>query len=261
MLLLQSVNVDGSFIDSVKGLFQEFGFGPVIAVVMVLVFLFIFYKWMMVRITQKEKEKDEKIEELTKAIASIALDKNKPNSSSLTHTLSIESISDLTQHPIFFNIEYMLGVKMNQTIFSNAAKKNIFNDFLNVRFTCFNDMWKRYIKNSPHFEISREELNSQITKLFIDIDICTKQEYSKLGIPNDIMFELQKSSSLADVFLHSATETFIKTKVFKSGEDIIYNILTLSMHINEVIFNNLILSIEKFNGKLDNLEYKSKFNK
>lgn len=259
-ILLFQVNVDGGLIGSIKDLFLEFGAGPVLSIIIIGLILYVFYKWVIHKIVQKDKEKDKKIEELTKAMASIALDKNK-NTSGLSNTLSIEKITDLSQHPFFYNIEYMLGVKMNQTVFSSASKKNLFNDFLHVRFNCSLIIWKNFLKNTPHYEMSREELNVHITKLFIDIDNCRKKEYKNLNIPSNVMMEFQKSSSLADTFLHSASETFIQTKVFKSGEDIIYSILTLCMHINEVIFNNLILSAEKFNGSLDNLNYKSKLTK
>lgn len=260
MFLLQSVKVDGTFLDSLKDIFLEFGLFQVFGIITGLVLLYILYKWTINYLSNKDKEKDKKIAELTQAMASMALDKNRSSISGLTHNLSIENINNIQQHPLFSNVEYLLGVKVNKTNFSSLTKKNIFSDFLYVRFTCSVDSWKNFLEEESHFEITREVLHSKITKLFIQIDNCAKELYAQTDIPSNVMFELQKSASLADTFLHSATETFIQSKVFKSAEDILYSILTLSIHINEVIFNNLILSLEKIQH-LEDVEYNPKFTK
>lgn len=258
--------VDGNVIDSISNLFQNFGIVPILLVSFFAVVLYLFFIWIKRLIFSSDKKKKEEqiielqseVKNLTQAIASSMLNKKQYSNEGLVNSLTIDAIKDLTKHPVFSNIDYILSVKLNQTTFSSKIKYDIFRDFVIVKYTIFKDNWLKYLATHKNIETTREELKDQLTKLFITIDDEVSIELSNLKIPYIALVELNKSSQIGDKFLHSSIETFIDSNNFRSAEDIIYTILNLAVQVIEVIFYDLILNLEKLNGQLEQEVYEKK---
>lgn len=247
------IKVNTDYLSGLRDLFLSFGIVPILGVAVTGVLLILLYKWISVKIVSNLKEKDERIDGLTRAIA--AMNVNNGIAPGLTNSLTIEAMNDLTKHPVFSNIDYLLTVRINQTSFSTKKKHHIFKDYVDTKYSIFSDSLKTFLVHNKNYEISRNELKSRILHLFISLDEASSSKISELEIPYIALVELNKSAQMGDRFIHSSINTFSDSMNYRSAEDIIYAILNLSVQVIELVFNDMIINLEKLNGELDSIEY------
>lgn len=257
------MSVDGDTINGINNLFDSIGVIETVIIFAVVLFIWglykLIYSWGMNKFSEASLEKDRRISELTRILADSA--KSELSTINDTHYLGIDDFKNLENHPIFQNINYWLAVRINQMNLSNITKSNIFKDYVTIRYKAVIENWLDFIKKENIQKLTRNELNSRLVKLIIKIAEDVQKNIDVAEFPDIALVEMEKSVQIVDKIIISAIESFTSNKHFENGFDVVYTLLTIKMHILEVIFYDLVMTLEKLNGTLEKEIYVPKFYK
>jgi len=260
MLLLQ-MDVNGDTLNGINKIFQSIGVVQTIATFAIILFIWgcyrLIYKWGITKFSSIAIEKDKRIDELTKILAESA----KSDFSNTRNYLVIDDFKNLENHPFFQNINYWLAIRINQMNMSDVTKSNIFKDYVTIRYTAVKENWVTFIKNNNIDKLSRSELNAALVNLLINITKDVKNNIEIAKFPSVALFEMEKAVQIIDKIVISAIESFTSNQHFENGMDVLYTILTIKMHVLEVVFYELVMTLEKLNGQLAKEDYTPKFYK
>lgn len=256
------MKVDGDTFDGINNIFQSIGVVESVIVFTTLLFIWglyrIVYTWGMNKFSEASLEKDRRITELTRMLADSA---KTEFSDTNRHYLGIDDFKDLENHPFFQNINYWLAIRINQMNMTDDTKSNIFKDYVTIRYTAVKENWISFIKNNDISKLNRTELNAILVDLIIKITQDVKINIDKANFPEVALVEMEKSVQIIDKIVISAIESFTSNEHFENGFDVVYTLLTIKMHILEVVFYELVMTLEKLNGSLKKQSYKPKFYK
>lgn len=258
------VGVDGPFLESVRMLFKDFGILPIILSFLAVVSIYIFYKYVNFKMSDILRDKNTQIDNLTNRLIDAGKEEVKivevpltPPSNFTDNNLrkSVTHQNELYSHPLFYSIDYIISIKINQTSVSSKIKKEIFKDYIDIKFGGIKKHWLSFLSNKDITTMGRDSLKNKITEIFIQVEKELNDKVTKLNIPEIALNELNKSFQLADAYLFSSIETLTESNVFDDNTEIIYTILDLTMQNIEVSFHNIILNLEKLNGELEKVGY------
>jgi hypothetical protein len=258
-----NVAVDGTFLESVRMLFKDFGILPILLSFVAVAIVFIVYKYINFKMSDILRDKTAQIDSLTNRLIEAGKDVPVVVDSPINITPKdvaslrkhITEYNELYSHPIFYAIDYIVSIKINQTSVSSKIKKEIFKDYIEIKFGGIKKQWLLFLSNKDITTMKRDSLKNKITEVFIEVDKDLNDKVKKLNIPDIALNELNKSFQLADAYLFSSIETLTESQVFDDNVEIIYTILDLTMQNIEVSFHNVILNLEKLNGELEKIGY------
>lgn len=254
-------NFDGDALNGINKIFESIGVAQTLLIFIIVLFIWgsyrLLYTWGMNKFSELALEKDKRITELTTILGNSIQNSN----SNSKHYLEIEDFKNLEDHPFFQNINYWLAVKINQMHISDVTKNNIFKDYVTIRYTAVKENWINFIKNIDISKLNAKKLNLVLIDLLIKITKDVKEDIDVAGFPNIALIEMENSVHIIDKIILSAIESFTSNLHFENGYDVIYTLLTIKMHILEVVFYELATTIEKLNGALSGVEYTLKFYK
>jgi len=257
------VDVNGTFLDSVGKLFQAFGIIEILASSTFLVILYLSVKYFNFKMSDMLKDKNEQIDKLTEKL----IEKGNVGEEVVEHTKTpvntnqyrkhVTEYKELFSHPLFYAIDYMISVKISQTNVTSKIKKEIFKDYIEIKYSSIKKGWLNFLSNTNISTMNRDELKNKVTKIFIDLNLEMTEKTKNLNIPEIALNELNKSFQIIDEFLFSSIEAITESSVFDDNIEIIYTILDLTATSIEVGFHNVIINLEKLNGQLDAIGYKN----
>jgi hypothetical protein len=258
-----NVAVDGTFLESVRMLFKDFGILPILLSFLAVATVFIIYKYINFKMSDILRDKTAQIDNLTNRLIEAGKEEvNVPDSpinitpnNSESLRKHITQYGELYSHPLFYAIDYIVSIKINQTSVSSKIKKEIFKDYIEIKFGGIKKHWLLFLSNKDITTMGRDALKNKITEIFIDVEKELTEKVTKLNIPDLALNELNKSFQLADAYLFSSIETLTESNVFDDNTEIIYTILDLTMQNIEVSFHNIVLNLEKLNGELEKVGY------
>lgn len=259
------VDVNGTFLDSVGKLFQMFGIIEILATATFLVLLYLGVKYINFKMSDIIKDKNEQIDKLTEKLiesgkGDVVKDLPKEEVTPLNPThyrKHITEYKELFSHPLFYAIDYMIAVKLGQINITSKTKKEIFRDYIEVKYVTLKKGWLSFLGNPNISTMNNDELRNKITKIFIDVNNEMESKTKKLNIPEIALTELNKSFQLVDAFLFSSIEVLTESNVFDDNAEVIYTILDLTLKSMDVGVHSVIINLEKLNGQLDKIGYKN----
>jgi hypothetical protein len=254
------VDVNGTFLDSVGKLFSMFGVIEILASATFLVILYVGVKYINFKMSDIVKDKNEQIDKLTERLIENGKEgviKDEPLTNPTSYRKHITEYKELFSHPLFYSIDYMISVKLSQTNVTSKIKKEIFKDYIEIKYSTTKKGWLNFLSNPNLSTMNADELRNRITQIFIDVNIEMESKTKSLNIPELALDELNKSFQLVDSFLFSSIEVLTESNVFDDNVEVIYTILDLTLKSMEVGFHSVIINLEKLNGQLDKLGYKN----
>jgi hypothetical protein len=261
LALLMQLNLDGDTLNGINKIFESFGVVQTVLIFCIVLFIWgcyrLIYTWGMNKFSERALEKDRRIDELTKILA----DSAKTEILNNKKYLIMDDFKNLENHPLFQNINYWLAVRINQMNMSDNNKSNIFKDYVTIRYTAVKKNWIAFIRDNNISELTRNELKVILIDTLIKITKDIKENIEVANFPETALVEMEKSAQIIDKIVISAIESFTTSEHFENGFDVLYTLLTIKMHILEVVFYELVMSLEKLNGSLQNQTYTPKFYK
>jgi len=255
------VDVNGTFLDSVGKLFQMFGVIEILGSVTFLVILYIIVKYINFKMSDIVKDKNDQIDRLTERLINTGKEDGSIKEivpSEVQHIRKhITEYKELFSHPLFYSIDYMISVRLSQTNVTSRIKKEIFKDYIEIKYSSIKKGWLNFLQSSNVASMSGDELRNKIIQIFIDVNLEMGCRTKKLNIPELALNELNKSFELVDSFLFSSIEVLTESTVFDDNVEVIYTILDLTLKSMDVGFHSVIINLEKLNGQLDKINYKN----
>jgi hypothetical protein len=260
------VEVNGTFLDSVGKLFQMFGVLEILGSATFIVLLYIIVKYINFKMSDIVKDKNEQIDKLTEKL--IESGKNfAPISTNVTEEVSVNSTNynkqhivkykTLFSHPLFYSIDYMISVKLGQVNLTSKIKKEIFKDYIEIKYSSIKNGWLKFLGSSDISTMDSDELRNKIIQIFIDVNLEMEENTKKLNMPEIALVELNKSFQVIDSFLFSSIEVLTESMVFDDNAEAVYTILDLTLKSMDVGFHSVVINLEKLNGQLESVNYKN----
>ncbi len=257
------VDVNGTFLDSIGKLFQMFGILEMVATATFLVILYLIVKYINFKMSDIVKDKNDQIDKLTERLIESGKGGDSPPTqdggsvNTLHYRKHIMQYKELFSHPLFYAIDYMISVKLSQTNVTSKIKKEIFKDYIEIKYSSIKKGWLNFLVNPNISTMNGDELRNKITQIFIDVNLEMESRTKTLNIPELALDELNKSFQIVDAFLFSSIEVLTESTVFDDNAEVIYTILDLTLKSMDVGFHSVIINLEKLNGQLDKLGYKN----
>lgn len=280
MLFLQTMTtetkIDGSLLNSINAMFTQFGIYQILFAFFIVSVTVLIYKFISAKISNMSNDKkDILIADLTEKITNLNSRKNNNGIDidvniestqtqnnipphKMVQKIDIEEFHDLRKHPYFSNIDYWLYVKIHQVNISNENKRNIFIDYMCIKYGTSKKRWYDFVSDTYISKMSKEELASELLKVTINISKEVDKELLSMGMPRLVIEKMDETTSLADKFMVTTINSFCNNQQFDDSFDIVFLLLNYYMNIIEVLFYDFMVKLEKMNGQLDNANYTSK---
>lgn len=259
-----TVTADGNLLDKVALLFREQGVYTSVFAFFLVVVIVLLYKGVTMYFSKENQKREDELNRIKeenlklqkdKAVAD-ALEVEKPT---IKPIIDIKEFKDLTKHPFFVNIQYLLDVKLLETPTTTSEnKKNILIDFLYSKFKTHKEIWHESISSIKPENLTPDELKSILINTHIECLKETDRKIERLELPELAMSSMKDYTNLSDKLIYSCIESFCDSEIFVDSFDIIYIILDYKLNLINVLTSHLQLNLEKLNGQLEKTPYKSK---
>lgn len=274
MNLLES----SSFLDFIKHIVNSFGLFSIPIVLLLLLLIWMLYKWFTIKtdndindLKKKNDEllniilthisKDDKFGENNKIyidhIAQSHANKSEFHNKSFDMYLGVAG--DLTHHPIFNNIDYILKVKIKSISFSSKIKKDVFLDMTSLKLEITKIEWLKFLKSIDIDTGDREIIKQKMINVIYNINSKFDDETINYQIPELIKNLIYKSSLQNDDIIITTTKSMFDSINNDNIYNLIYTLLTYYMILIETSLYHIINNINELNGELDFMTYDVKF--
>lgn len=253
---------------------KDFGFWQTVLFISIILGLYGGWKWINIKTKLFGEGKENQILELSKQLERQKEANTRTTAEYMNRLESITSninkdihtssnfqeadLHDLTLHPFFSNLHYWINVKVPQTNIKNKTKRNVFIDYMTIKFSLQRKMMLTYVSKKDISRHSISELQTDLLNLNTQYSIELHKHVEKYKLPAISIEKFRDVWNIYDSLYVSFIESVLNAPTFETNHDKLYTIFDSLLNINEVLLLDFVTKIDSLNGELEDSNYISK---